>query len=255
MTRMISIYLLLLILALSISPAMSQLPFLPYQLTFPRVKAAATSTEESLSDRCAQMNIAFPPEKLYIRILKHESKLEVWAAGLQTPYALFKTYDICAKSGQLGPKKREGDLQTPEGFYHINHFNPQSSYHLSLKINYPNEADKIRNAAESNMGGDIYIHGDCVTVGCLPLTDEKIRELYWLCAKTYGTHMKVIPVHIFPFRWTAERITEMKKRYPATSLWTQWEILGQMYTYFEKNKKLLKVNGVDNNGQYLLEQP
>lgn len=87
-------------------------------------------------------------------------------------YKKLITYKICAKSGHLGPKRRQGDRQVPEGFYHINHFNPNSNYHLSLMINYPNASDKIKSQAP-NPGGNICIHGSCVTIGCLPMTRSK----------------------------------------------------------------------------------
>src|SRR5690606_11025729 len=96
-------------------------------------------------------------------------------------FTLVKTYPVCSSSGLPGPKRKKGDRQTPEGFYHIDRFNPQSAFHLSLGINYPNSSDKI--LGHSDPGGDIFIHGSCVTIGCVPLTDDLIKEVYVLAVE------------------------------------------------------------------------
>ena len=102
--------------------------------------------------------------------------MEVWIKEASKDYyVLLNTYDFCTTSGTLGPKRKEGDLQIPEGIYTINHFNPQSNFYLSLGINYPNASDKIL-SDPVHPGGDIYLHGNCVTIGCIPLTDDKIKE-------------------------------------------------------------------------------
>jgi murein L,D-transpeptidase YafK len=93
-----------------------------------------------------------------------------------------KTYTVCATSGLIGPKRMQGDLQIPEGFYYIDRFNPYSNFYLSLGINYPNTSDRIL-GDKNNLGGDIFIHGDCVTIGCLPITDSEIKELYIFCVE------------------------------------------------------------------------
>src|SRR6476659_6148770 len=95
------------------------------------------------------------------------------------PFRLFKTYKVCALAGTLGPKRMEGDYQVPEGFYLIDEFNHQSTYYLSLGINYPNASYRILSDS-LRPGSVIYIHGSCVTVGCIPITDQQIDELYIL---------------------------------------------------------------------------
>ena len=114
---------------------------------------------------------------IYMRAFKYEKTVEVWAKNKgDVRYKLFKTYDICASSGDLGPKRKEGDNQVPEGFYRIDLFNPSSDYYLSMRINYPNSSDVILKDG-LNAGSAIMMHGDCVTIGCLPMTDDKIKEL------------------------------------------------------------------------------
>src|SRR6202012_3395384 len=92
-------------------------------------------------------------------------------------YKLIKTFRICAVPGSLGPKRAEGDHQMPEGYYFIEEFNYKSDYYLSLLLNYPNYSDKAMGSIV-RLGGDIYIHGGCVTVGCMPMTNDGIKEIY-----------------------------------------------------------------------------
>ena len=135
------------------------------------------------------MGISWPVKQMYIRSFKYDSELEVWVRDQQKrTYKLFKTYKVCALAGGMGPKRMEGDYQVPEGFYYINEFNPRSSYHLSLGINYPNASDKVLSDS-IKPGGDIYIHGSCLTVGCIPIQNNQIEELvYFSCqCKNPGT--------------------------------------------------------------------
>lgn len=125
--------------------------------------------------------IAYPPERLALVGLKAERVLEAWASAGQE-WRRLRTYPVLAASGGPGPKRREGDLQVPEGVYRLTHFNPNSSYHLSIRVDYPNEDDRLAAAAEGrvDLGGDIYIHGRAVSIGCLAIGDEGIEELYLL---------------------------------------------------------------------------
>ncbi len=108
-----------------------------------------------------------------------------------------KSYPILASSGSPGPKRREGDRQVPEGFYCIERFNPESLFHLSLGLNYPNASDRILSDREKP-GSDIFIHGNNVTVGCLPIGDAAIEELYLLALDVRARGQQRIPVHLFP---------------------------------------------------------
>jgi hypothetical protein len=146
-----------------------------------------------------------------------------------------------------------GDYQVPEGFYYINEFNPKSNYHLSLGLNYPNASDKI--LSDSLMpGGDIYIHGSCVTTGCIPVNNEQIEELYILAAHAKSEGQDFIPVHIFPIRFDNPRSSEYLRKYvkdfPEYSGLA--DELKHAYTYFEKTRKL-PVIMVSKKGDYVVD--
>lgn len=217
------------------TPAFAQMGFKTEQLKFERVRTAYDEKWTSLQKelQAAGIDAGF---KVCLLAYKAEGKLELWLkTNRQKSYRLFKTYNFCAHSGILGPKVKEGDLQTPEGFYYINAFNPMSNFYLSLGINYPNAVDKLRSGKEKT-GGDIYIHGNCVTVGCIPLTDEKIKEVYVLAVEAKNAGQLKIPVHIFPFKMTAANLEKQLQRFPQHK--TFWTSLQSSYAYFEKNKLL-----------------
>jgi len=156
--------------------------FIGYQKTLDRPSDALKRKEDTLQRQFRTRGLAWPAKYVYIRSFKYDSELEVWVKNdRKDAYKLFKSYKVCALAGSMGPKRMEGDYQVPEGFYYINEFNPRSSYHLSLGLNYPNLSDKILSDPE-RPGGEIYIHGSCVTVGCIPLTDPMIEELYIITA-------------------------------------------------------------------------
>ncbi|MCX2572996.1 L,D-transpeptidase family protein [Pedobacter sandarakinus] len=187
---------------------------------------------------------------MLINAYKAEGKLEVWLKNKSgKKYAIFRIYDFCAHSGKLGPKITEGDLQTPEGFYYINIFNPLSSYYLSLGINYPNEVDVARTGKDRKPGGDIYIHGDCVTVGCIPLTDEKIKEVYLLALEAKNAGQEEIPVNIYPFRMNDGNMKKYGVQFPTQIAF--WKTLQPGYVAFEKNSILPTI--VQENGKYLIK--
>ena len=172
--------------------------FKTQQLHFPRVRQAYHDKGQNIDQLLKDKALTADHLWLYIRAFKHEDLLEIWARNKNdSTYILLKSYDVCNKSGGLGPKRRQGDLQVPEGFYHIDRFNPASNFYLSLGINYPNESDKIL-SDDVNPGGDIFIHGNCVTIGCLPMTDDVIKELYILCVEAKNNDQHKIPVTIFP---------------------------------------------------------
>ncbi|WP_129718106.1 murein L,D-transpeptidase family protein [Pedobacter sp. SYP-B3415] len=213
-----------------------QSSFKTRQLQFNRVRLAYDQVWPELRSGLQKTGVdgAF---EMFIRAFKAEGKLELWlrSAG-QQKFKLFRTYNFCAHSGNPGPKIKEGDLQTPEGFYYINVFNPESLFHLSLGINYPNATDLKRSAGQSP-GGDIYIHGNCVTVGCIPLTDEKIREVYVLAVEAKACGQNEIPVYIFPFRMNGPNLEEYSNKWPA---WKNfWNSLVPAYRYFEERRMLL----------------
>ncbi|GGH19777.1 hypothetical protein GCM10007422_44870 [Pedobacter zeae] len=186
---------------------------------------------------------------MVINAYKSEGKLEVWLkANTDKGYKLFRTYDFCAHSGTLGPKVTEGDGQTPEGFYYINIFNPMSNFHLSLGVNYPNSVDQVRTGKDRKTGGDIYIHGNCVTVGCIPLTDEKIKEVYILGVEARNAGQERIPVNIYPFKMTEANLKKYSGQFPAQASF--WKSLQPGYLAFEQHKTQPNVSEV--KGKYLV---
>jgi murein L,D-transpeptidase YafK len=213
--------------------------FKEQQLKFDRVKSAYEEKEVAVKDLLKKQN-ATDSYNLFIRAFKKERDLEVWIKpkGSDT-YALLTTYDFCTSSGVLGPKRKEGDLQIPEGVYSINHFNPFSTFHLSLGLNYPNASDRIL-SDKKHPGGAIYIHGNCVSIGCIPIMDEKIKELYILSVEAKNGGQTNIPVHIFPARDIGQL--------PASDFWSNLRIV---YDDFEQTKKLRPIS-VDKTGAYVL---
>jgi len=159
---------------------------------------------------------------------------------------LIEKYTVAGQSGALGPKLREGDGQVPEGFYKIDRFNPLSRFHLSLGLNYPNKRDKIVGDPE-RPGTDIFIHGNCVSIGCLAMTDPKIEEIYVLASEARKAGQAEIPVHIFPFRFD-------EPWPPATpELTAFWKTLQPVYERFEKTRFVPGVV-VLRNGTYKIQR-
>ena len=164
--------------------------FRNFQFSFTRVSQAWMKCNDTLRQVFSSKGLAYPPKDIYIRSFKSNNDMELWARDSDTAqYTMVKNYRVCALSGILGPKRQEGDRQVPEGLYFIDDFNPKSDFYLSLLLSYPNYSDMIM-GNKTKPGGDIYIHGGCVTVGCLPLTDQFIQEFYVLClnAKMGGQH-------------------------------------------------------------------
>ena len=146
-----------------------------------------------LNNYFMQAKVSFPPKAITLVALKQEKKLELWARD-NHEFRLIHTYDIRAASGVAGPKLRQGDKQVPEGIYRIDTLNPNSNYHLSMKLNYPNEFDLFHAEQEgrTNPGSDIFIHGWAVSAGCLAMGDEAIEELFVLTAKVGAENVKVV---------------------------------------------------------------
>ena len=176
----------------------NQADFWRQQLRFPRVRAAQTATGPVVANRLRTQYLDPRRLEIFLRVIKTNRELEVWARNRGAgPFELLHTYPLAATSGGLGPKRRAGDYQVPEGYYEIDRFNPQSNFHLSLGLNYPNAADLA--LGEPNPGSDIFIHGGAASVGCLPITDAGIEEVYLLAVTARAAGQAVIPVHIFPF--------------------------------------------------------
>lgn len=229
----------------------AQPSFLDYQKNFPRVAGAISNKVDTLKKQFSSKGLDWPAHEIYIRSFKYDSQMEVWVKNSnEEVFKLLKTYRVCSLAGTLGPKRMEGDYQVPEGFYCINQFKPNSNFHLSLGINYPNASDKIL-SDHVRPGGDIFIHGNCVTIGCIPIQDSQIEELYLIATMARNSGQDFIPVHIFPAKFDIKEsmnyVNQLSKDNKKIIEFD--ESLKTVYDYFNKEKKL-PVISVDDYGVY-----
>ena len=208
------------------------------QLRFPRVRTAWESRGQTVASLFEEKGLTGPVE-VFFRVFKREQVLEVWARERGThQFVLVKDYPICALSGRLGPKRREGDGQIPEGFYSIDLLNPWSKFHLSMRVDYPNAVDRFR-GSRGKLGGDIYIHGGCATIGCVPVTDRWIEELYVIAVRARDDGQREIPTHIFPTRLNDAGVRWLARTYGRDFVdFPFWENLQQGYIAFERTHTL-----------------
>ncbi len=196
--------------------------------------------EESLAELSAKVG-----DPLFIRIFKEESLLEAWIRS-GDEYKHLKDYKICAYSGYLGPKLKEGDRQSPEGFYKVKkqQLNPNSKFHLSFNLGYPNKYDR----AHKRTGSFLMVHGNCVSIGCYAMTDDKIEEIYALVESALQKGQKYVQVHAYPFRMTEENMA----LFSDNEWYDFWVNLKEGYDYFEAEKlpPLVKVE----NKQYTIHE-
>jgi murein L,D-transpeptidase YafK len=220
------------------------------QLRYPRVRTASQEKDAVLRKMLEARGLVYPPRAMLLRALKKEGVLELWAASSESgPYTLIKSYGICATSGVLGPKRRFGDEQVPEGYYDLDSFNPQSNFFLSMHINYPNAADRIL-GLRTNLGGTIYLHGNCASIGCIPITDDGIKEVYWLAVLARAGGAKHLPLQIFPARMSEQGFRELAKTHMGQhELIAFWSNLKEGFDAFEKDHRLATVR-VSKDGRY-----
>ncbi len=226
--------------------------FYQAQLRFPRVKEALKTKGKVVDEMLATKGVSTSNFDLFFRVFKKEQKFEVWAKNKQESiFKLIKVYDFCASTGVLGPKRRSGDRQTPEGFYTIDAFNPTSNYYLSFRVGYPNASDK-KFADWLNPGDNIFVHGSCITIGCIPVGDDNIKELYLLAARAKSEGQD-IPVHIFPNKMTDENYSALKTEYASNATLLEfWSWLKPGYDAFEKSNTVPTVT-VDEAGKYIVK--
>jgi len=176
--------------------------------------------------KVAQMGLSMS-SPVMIRVFKEEEVMEVWKANASDRYQLVATYPICAWSGMLGPKKKEGDRQAPEGFYNITpgQMNPHSQYYLSFDIGYPNKYDR----AYGRSGRNIMVHGACASAGCYSMSDAAILQIYTFAREAFAGGQKSFQVQAFPFRMTAENMA--KHRFSEN--YEFWKNIKTGYDYFE----------------------
>jgi murein L,D-transpeptidase YafK len=231
----------------------SKSKFKTNQLKQSRVIAAYKEKGQIILSILKTKKISLDSLEIFIRVLKEDEILEVWGKNKEhSRYKLLATYNFSANSGRLGPKRQEGDYQIPEGFYYIDRFNPYSAFYLSLGINYPNQSDRIL-GVKNSLGGDIFLHGSEVTIGCVPITDDKIMELYLFAVEAKDNGQAKIPVHIFPTYLDKSGLTEIQEFYDNDdSLIEFWKNLQEGYLYFEENRILPRVS-VLNDGRYFFQ--
>lgn len=248
-------------LCIIIFALLAMLPVVNAQNSYASLKVSSTKAtgvfskvEDSLRKQFEAKKINWPPQQVYVRSFKYDRQVEVWVKGkTDEPFKLFKTYRMCMQSGTLGPKRMEGDYQMPEGFYYINEFKPYSNFHLALGINYPNASDKVLSDPR-RPGGDIYIHGGCVSTGCIAISDQPIEELYVLSTNAKEQGQDFIPVHVFPVRYNVKKSFEYLAQATKEnqSLQKFAITLKAAFDHFE-DKKQLPLILVNKKGEYIVE--
>jgi murein L,D-transpeptidase YafK len=217
-----------------------------------RVARARIQSEAAIREKYRAAGVPYPGE-IFIRWFKREAELEIWARHGEHAFQLVARYPILKSSGGPGPKRRDGDRQVPEGVYRIDRFNPQSLYHLSLGLNYPNAADRVLSDPKKP-GGDIFIHGKDVTIGCAPLGDPGIEEVYLAALDARDAGQAPIAVHIFPARmhgpaWAEFAAAEPARRPELTDFWAQ---LQPIYAAFEQRRVVPAIT-ITREGRYQLD--
>ena len=171
----------------------------------------------------------------HVRIFKRERRLELWLADQSGRFSLFRDYDICRYSGELGPKLAEGDRQAPEGFYRVGQaqLNPNSRHHLSFNLGFPNAYDR----QHDRTGSALMVHGGCSSVGCYAITDANVDEVYAVVEAALAAGQDAVDVHVFPFRMSSEALSA-----EADAPWLGfWHNLKQGYDLFEARRQPPKV--------------
>jgi murein L,D-transpeptidase YafK len=171
-----------------------------------------------------------PKQGTLIRIFKESSELEVWKRTAAGGYKLFDTYAICAWAGELGPKIKEGDRQSPEGFYNITPglMNPNSSYYLAFNTGYPNKFDR----ANGRTGSLLMVHGDCSSRGCYSMTDEAMAEIYAIVRESFSGGNATVQLQIYPFRMTPQNMA----KHADSPHFAFWQNIKEGYDRFELAK-------------------
>lgn len=230
---------------LCFSSFMQNSDFLEQQKKFERVRKAISDKKATIEKKLKSKNLLLSNFNLLLVAYKANDKLDLYVKSkVESKYTKLETYKICARSGELGPKRKQGDNQVPEGFYHIDRFNPNSNFYLSLGLNYPNTSDKRKSSA-SNLGGDIFIHGSCVTIGCLPMTDDLIKEIYLYAVYARNNGQQKIPVYLFPFELNDENLQKQKNS-PHYEFWKNLKV---GYDQFIQSEEELKFE-VSSSGDY-----
>lgn len=208
-----------------------------------RAEAALVNRRAVVEALFDEAGVTFPPAQVFLRVFKKEGELEAWAASEKGgEMKRIATYQVCKMSGEIGPKRREGDMQVPEGFYRIEYFWPDSSFYLAGKVSYPNGLD--RQLGGPSPGSDIMLHGGCASIGCISMSDERMEELYVMGT---SVHFKGEPVsiHIFPTREMRELLDGGE--HPEHHAF--WENLAEGLESFERSHRVPVVQ-IGSRGKY-----
>lgn len=210
--------------------------------TSARAERSIASVEGHLKKELSEKGLKYGAP-IFIRIFKDPGVLEIWMESSTGEFVNFKNYDICTFSGRLGPKLRQGDNQSPEGFYFVNpgRLNPWSRFHLSFNLGYPNKYDRHH----GRTGSALMVHGDCVSIGCYAMTDVYIDEIYALAVAALGFGQPFFRVHVFPFRLEQENLS----KYKSNKWYDFWLNLKEGYDYFKLHKRPPNVEVL--NGKYV----
>lgn len=189
--------------------------------------------EPQLMRLFSSVGMSYPPRDIALLAFKQEQRIQLWAKNDNTPWRYIHTYPLTAFSGRLGPKLKERDGQIPEGIYRLTMFNPFSSMHLSMMINYPNEFDKLQASKDGRkgLGGNIFLHGKSLSVGCLAVGDAAIDQLFLLTRRVGLNHVKVI---IAP--------NDLRQAKPATNTFAQPRWLPELYQKINQALSSFPVN-------------
>lgn len=214
----------------------------------PRAAAASERVRPKLEAALDQKNLRFG-DPVFLRAYKKERILEIFVQSREDgKFRLFRSYRVAAASGTLGPKLREGDRQVPEGFYFVppSAMNPESSFHLSFNIGYPNAFDRHH----GRDGSFIMIHGSRASIGCLAMTDPVIEEIYILCDAAHRSGQAFFRVHIFPFRMNDQNFATHRDHE-----WHDfWQNLREGHDWFEKHGVPPDAN-ISPDGKYTFRHP
>ncbi len=191
-----------------------------------RIAQYGSVVDARLQPDFARAGVSYPPQELTLVVLKAERRVELYARnGKGKPYRYIRFYPIQAASGEMGPKLREGDEQVPEGIYEVEALNPNSLFHLSLRVNYPNAFDRAQAQRDGRtiLGGDIMIHGSNVSIGCVAMGDPVAEDLFILAART---GLPLIRLLFCPYDF---RVSSRPEGGPGLPIWT-----GPLYAALEK---------------------
>ena len=212
--------------------------------TSARAENSIASVESALKKEFSALGLEYGAT-IFIRIFKDPGVLEIWVESDDGAFVNFKNYDICTFSGNLGPKLKQGDNQSPEGFYFVSagRLNPWSRFHLSFNLGYPNQYDR----SHGRTGSALMVHGNCVSIGCYAMTDSYINEIYALTVSALKSGQPFVRVHSFPFKLESEALS----KYSNDQWYPFWTNLKEGYDYFNRHKRPPNVEV--SNGKYVFD--